>query len=81
MKTKDIESRVVALSADELKRVSGGILQEEGLYPRKFGDKDFLVYVDGVLMGTAYGQASGGTFTDHGLGGPFLGTINGRPYP
>ena len=81
MKRNKFESKLVALNADELMRVSGGILQQEGLYPRKPGDKEFLVYVDGVLMGTAYGNASGGTFTDHGLGGPFHGTINGRWFP
>ena len=44
-----------ALTAEQAAEVSGGILEKEGLYPRKFGDVDYQVYVDGVLIGTTYG--------------------------
>lgn len=73
----------VSLNADEIAQVHGGItvLEREGLLPRKFGDTDLLVYVDGVLIGTTYGTVSGGSFGSDGLGGPFQGEINGRPYP
>lgn len=83
MNTNKPESRAMALNADELAQVHGGVavLEKQGLLPRKLGDSDLLVYVDGVLIGTTYGSVSGGSFGSGGLGGPFQGDINGRPYP
>ena len=51
------KEQLVGLTADEVLRVSGGV-EKEGLYPRKFGDVDYQVYVDGALIGTTYGPAS-----------------------
>lgn len=69
---------VATLKADELAQVHGGIAEKEGLLPRKFGDSELLVYVDGVLMGSTYGTLYGsvdGSLHD------FQGTINDRRYP
>ena len=74
MATKE---QVVGLTADEVLRVSGGV-EKEGLYPRKFGDVDYQVYVDGALIGTTYGPASP-VSPDVGSGRPIDPTTNGRP--
>ncbi len=79
MNTK-LKSSVVVLTNKEIATVAGGV-EKEGLLPRKFGDQDFLVYVDGALIGTTYGTASGGTYGSAGLGGPLQGSLNGRPFP
>ncbi len=74
MASKD---EAVQLTADEVRQVSGGILEKEGLYPRKFGDVDYLVYVDGVLIGTTYGSPSP---VDPDLGSrPINPTTHGKP--
>ncbi len=52
------KSQMVTLSPSEMSQISGGVIEKQGLYPRKFGDVDYLVYVDGVLIGTTYGPAS-----------------------
>ncbi len=69
--------KLVHMTADEVSQVSGGILEKEGLYPRKFGDVDYLVYVDGVLIGTAYGPAASAN-PDVGSGRPIDPISNGR---
>ena len=38
--------------------VRGGMLEKEGLYPKKPGDIDYAVYVDGMYWGN--------TYADHG---------------
>jgi hypothetical protein len=75
---KAMQGRAVQLTADEALQVSGGILEKEGLYPRKFGDVDYQVYVDGVLIGTTYGPASS-VDPDVGSGRGIDPTVNGRP--
>ncbi len=75
---KATKQQMVGLNAEEVVQVSGGILEKEGLYPRKFGDVDYQVYVDGVLIGTAYGPASHAT-PDMGSGRPIDPVTNGRP--
>ena len=74
MATKE---QVVGLTADEVLRVSGGV-EKEGLYPRKFGDVDYLVYSDGALVGTTYGPPASAD-PDVGSGRPIDPTTNGRP--
>ncbi len=41
------------LSSRELEEVSGGILENENLYPHKPGGVEIGVYVDGIYLGTA----------------------------
>jgi hypothetical protein len=76
---KQLEStkeQVVRLSVDEMHHVSGGV-EKEGVRPRKFGDVDYQVYVDGVLMGTTYGPAAP-VDPDVGSGRPIDPITNGR---
>ncbi len=47
--------KMMPMTANEISQVSGGMLEKEGLYPRKFGDVEYLVYIDGVLVGSTYG--------------------------
>jgi hypothetical protein len=65
------------LTADETSQVSGGVIEKEGIRPRKFGDVDYLVYVDGVLIGTTYGPASP-VDPDVGSGRDIDPILNGR---
>ena len=69
--------QLVPLQAIEISQVSGGIIEKQGLYPRKFGDVDYLVYIDGVLVGTTYGPAAS-VSPDVGSGRPLDPTTNGR---
>ena len=69
--------RTLPMTANEISPVSGGILEKEGLYPRKFGDVDYLVYVDGVLIGTTYGPPASAS-SDVGSGRPIDPISNGR---
>ena len=48
---------VVELTASEAALVGGGV-EAEGIRPRKFGDTDYQLYVDGVLMGTGYASST-----------------------
>jgi hypothetical protein len=49
---------VVELTATEAALVGGGILEKEGIRPRKFGDVDYQLYVDGALIGTGYASST-----------------------
>jgi hypothetical protein len=42
------------MDRDAMADVSGGVLQKEGLYPRKPGDVEYELYVDGIYIGTDY---------------------------
>lgn len=43
------------LRPDELMLVSGGaVAEKENLYPRRPGQREVAVYVDGMYMGTAH---------------------------
>jgi hypothetical protein len=66
-------STVVQLTENEADLVGGGI-EAEGIRPRKFGDTDYQLYVDGVLMGTGY--ASSTWLISSGAGNP---EIHGEP--
>jgi hypothetical protein len=74
---KATKEKVVRLTADEVSRVSGGVIEKQGLYPRKFGDVDYQVYVDGALIGTVYGPAAS-VDPDVGSGRPIDPTLDGR---
>jgi hypothetical protein len=74
---KATKEQLVGLTADDALRVSGGV-EMEGPRPRTFGDVDYQVYVDGVLMGTTYGAASP-VDPDVGSGRGIDPTTNGRP--
>lgn len=65
------------MTAKEICQVSGGVIEKQGINPRKFGDVDYLVYVDGVLIGTAYGPAMP-MDPDVGSGRPIDPIPNGR---
>ena len=74
---KATKEQMVGLTVDEVLQVSGGV-EKEGLYPRKFGDVDYLVYIDGALVGTTYGPPASAD-PDVGSGRPIDPTTNGRP--
>lgn len=59
---KATNAKLVPLATQEIAQVSGGVLEQEGIRPRKFGDIDYAVYVDGVYMGTTY-AGPGATIT------------------
>jgi hypothetical protein len=65
------------MTTNEISQVSGGMLEMQGPRPRKFGDVEYLVYVDGVLVGTAYGPPASAV-PDVGSGGGIDPTQNGR---
>ena len=71
------KEKAVRMTADEVSQVSGGVIEKQGLYPRKFGDVDYLVYVDGVLIGTTYGPAAS-VDPDVGSGRGIDPIVNGR---
>ena len=73
---KATQEQVAQLTVDEVIQVSGGV-EKEGLYPRKFGDVDYLVYVDGVLIGTTYGRPAS-VDPDVGSGRGIDPTVNGH---
>jgi hypothetical protein len=54
--------RMARMAMYEIAQVSGGVVEKEGLYPRKFGDIDYQVYVDGMYWDTTY-AAHGATIT------------------
>jgi hypothetical protein len=57
----------LVLTVAQSTQVSGGIAEKEGLYPRKFGDIQYEVYVDGMYWGTTYaghGATINGTRSD-----------------
>jgi hypothetical protein len=61
-----VRHELTHMAAAEIDQVSGGI-EKEGIRPRKPGDTDYAVYVDGVYMGTVYagpGDTITGTRTD-----------------
>ena len=72
---KAASKNVVELTEGQAALVSGGV-EKEGLYPRKFGDIDYQLYVDGVLMGTVYGPIV--PDADVGSGRPIDPIYNGR---
>ena len=72
---KATNEQMVGLTTDEILHVSGGV-EKQGLYPRKFGDVDYQVYVDGALIGTTYGPATPAS-PDVGSGRPLDPTTHG----
>ena len=57
MRTNQISVNRVGhdLSSAEIGVVSGGaVLEKENLYPRKPGQREVAVYVDGTYLGTAH---------------------------
>lgn len=48
---KATNEQMLPMTANEISQVSGGILEKEGLHPGQFGDVEYLIYIDGVLMG------------------------------
>ena len=69
--------QMMPMTANEISQVSGGLLEKEGLHPRRFGDVEYLIYIDGVLVGSTYGPPASAS-SDVGSGRPIDPISNGR---
>ena len=69
--------KMMPMTANEISQISGGMLEMQGPRPRKFGDVEYLVYIDGVLVGTTYGPPAS-VNPDVGSGRGIDPILNGR---